>query len=160
MAFDGPSPFDGDPVFNYLERVSGQPPEALQRNLGAAFQAVIEGGAANQLPPEMASMLGMDPSSLPAVYIDVDEGVWAWACAEMVALALGHALETPMPEPFITAARTLPEPTKLIADAIDAIDRLGDPKTSEIADLLSGARADDFRGRIAGLRRHLEQGAV
>lgn len=26
MAFDEPSPFDGDPVFNYLDRVSNQPP--------------------------------------------------------------------------------------------------------------------------------------
>ncbi len=26
MAFDGPTPFDGDPVYNYIDEIKGQPP--------------------------------------------------------------------------------------------------------------------------------------
>ena len=66
MAFDGPSPFDGDPVFNYLDRVSNQPPATVQAELASAFQDVIQGGAVRHMPAEFASMLGLDLLPMPS----------------------------------------------------------------------------------------------
>ena len=64
----------------------------------------------------------------------------------MVALALGHDPETPVPEPFHSAAQSLPDPRRLIAEALEALDIVGDPKRSELA-----------RSRTrTGFRRRLE----
>lgn len=158
MAFDGPSPFDGDPVYNYIDSISNQAPARVQAVLAAAFQEVIQGGAARQLPPELVSMLGLDPSLVPTAYCDVDEGVWAWACAEMLALALGTQPESTIPEPFYGAALSLPKPRKLVASALQALDVIGDTKRSELASLLVGSVAErSCRERLDRLRKDLER---
>lgn len=157
MAFDGPGPFDGDPVFNYLHSVSNQPPAAVQAALASAFQEVLQGGAARHMPAEFATMLGIDLPSETQVYIEVDEGVWAWACAEMVAVALGHEPDSPVPEPFFGAAKSLPHPRHLAADAVEVLDIIVDTKRSELASLLNDS--DEFRARIGVLRNNLKQSA-
>lgn len=156
MAFDGPGPFDGDPVSNYLDRVSNRPPAVVQDELAAAFREVLEGGASRRMPDDLANMLGIDPSSIPSMYLDVDEAVWAWACAEMVAVALGHEPETPIPGPFYAAAQSLPDPRMLVADALKAIDIIGDTARSELAGLLEEAQAEESSKRIASLRTTLQ----
>lgn len=157
MTFDGPGPFDGDPVFNYLDQVVSQPPSALRDALAGAFREVMLGGAVRHLPPELASMLGMDPARLPAAHVDVDEGTWAWACAEMVALALGEEPETPMPEPFRSAASSVPRPWELVGDALAALEVVSDPARSELAGLLQHEGGAGSRRRILALRRTLER---
>lgn len=155
MAFDGPGPFDGDSVYNYLDRVSNQPPTTVQAELAAAFQEVIQGGAARHMPAEFASMLGLDSSAVPTVYVDVDEGVWAWACAEMLAAAMGLPPQTPIPEPFHSVAQSVPEPRMLVADALKALDIVGDSKRSELAALLEEAEAEEPRKRMGDLHSTL-----
>lgn len=157
MAFDGPGPFDGDPVYNFIDGVSNQPPDAIQGAMAAAFRTVIAGGAAAQLPPELVSMLGIDPSSLPGRYADVDEGVWAWACAEMLALALGHEPETPIPAAFHAAALSLPRPRSLVGDALKALEIVADPKRSELAALFEEAKTASVQQRIGSLAKDLRE---
>ena len=58
MAFDGPTPFDGDPVYMYLDEVEWDQPDDVVRAIREAFEQTRE-----------------EP------YVEVDEGVWAWAAA-------------------------------------------------------------------------------
>lgn len=67
MAFYGDNPFQGDPAFNYRDSVNWKSAQAIRK-------AVIGGF-------DQAGSLGA---------FDVDACVWAWACAEMLALALGR----------------------------------------------------------------------
>ena len=109
-AFDGPGPFDGDAVYNYMGQVELSP-LAFREVIASALSEVVEGGAARHMPSEFLVMAGLER---PVVYVDVDEAVWAWACAEIVAMAIGHQPETPVPEAFARAARSLPEPAELV----------------------------------------------
>src|SRR6185369_12442181 len=67
-AFDGPGPFDGDAVSNYLDRTK-LPPLAFREAVAHAFDEVIEGGAARRMPAEFLALVGR---KAPIVYIDVD----------------------------------------------------------------------------------------
>ncbi len=139
-AFDGPGPFAGDAVYHYVDQAE-LPPPAFREAVGDAFGEVIRGGAARHVPAELLAMVGLDR---PPTYLDVDEAVWAWACAELVALAIGHQPETPIPDAFARAARTMPEPAGLISDALEALQIVVDPKRSELAGLLKeGSGAGD-----------------
>lgn len=147
-AFDGPGPFDGDAVYNYLDQTKLSP-TAFRATVAGAFGAVVDGGAAGQMPPELLAMAGL---THPPVYVDVDEAVWAWACAELVALAIGHKPETPVPLRFAHAAGSLTEPAELIAKACEALQIISDPKRSELAGLLKEADDQATFERIARLQ--------
>lgn len=147
-AFDGPGPFDGDAVFHYLDRAS-LAPAAFRDVVAGAFAEVIAGGAARRMPKEFLALAGLTELG---VYADVDEAVWAWACAEMVALALGRELESPMPEVFAQAARKLPAPAGLLPDALRALDIASDRKRSELAGLLAETGDDAALQRLLRLR--------
>lgn len=152
MAFDGPGPFHGDPVFNHLDSVQNQTPAVLQQVLANAFSEVIKGGASRKMPAEFFTMLGFDPLSAPAMFVDIDEGVWAWACAEILAAALGHDPETPIPEPFGSVALSIPQPRRLVADAIKALDLIVDTAHSELGGFVAEGCLAESRDRIARLR--------
>lgn len=156
-AFDGPGPFDGDAVYHYVDEASVAP-AAFREVIAGAFQEVISGGAARRVPPELLALAGLEA---PPFYVDVDvdEGVWAWACAELVAAALGLEPESPIPEEFLQRARTLRAPVGLVPDALRALEIVSDPKRSELAGLLeesndSGAfqRMERLRSRLAERR--------
>lgn len=115
MAFDGPTPFDGDPVYNYVDEIKGQSPKKIREAVSRAFEAVGQ---------EWESMR----------YVDVDTGVWAWAAAEMLALALGRPSAPPPPGPF-GSSWSIPDPSLLVPAALDALRVVADPKRSEIAGL-------------------------
>jgi hypothetical protein len=115
MAFDGPTPFDGDPAFNYIDEIQGQSPKMIRAAVVRAFEAV-----------------GQESESMR--YVDVDTGVWAWAAAEMLALALGRPSEPPPPSPF-GSAWSIRNPSLLVPAALDALRVVVDPKRSEIAGL-------------------------
>lgn len=58
MAFDGPTPFDGDPAYDFVHEIGCQSPARVRAALARAFKATR------------------------AEYVEVDEGVWAWCAAE------------------------------------------------------------------------------
>ena len=134
MAFDGPSPFDGDPAFDYLHTVEGASPEDVRSVLFDAFEFVLD--------PE-------------ADYIDVDETVWAWAAAELVALALGRPSDPPPPEPFAGAVKGLPDPAGLVPRALDALEVVADEERSEVAELWAESGDDSLADHLADLRARL-----
>lgn len=150
-AFDGPGPFDGDAVHNYVDEVR-QPPAAFREAVASAFDEVAQGGAARHMPAEFLALAGLER---PPVYVDVDEGVWAWTCADLVALALGHEPETAIPDVFARAARTLPEPEGLVRDAVAALAIVSDRKRSELAGLLDDAGEQRALERMERLRQLL-----
>lgn len=90
------------------------------------------------MPAEILAIAGL---THPPVYVDVDEAVWAWACADFVALALGHKPETPIPLRFAHAAGSIPEPAGLVEMACNALQIVSAPQRSELAALLK--EADD-----------------
>ena len=151
-AFDGPGPFDGDAVYNYLD-LAELSPLAFREAVADAFAEVIEGGAARRMPAEFLAMAGLNG---PIVYIDVDEGTWAWACAELVAVANGHQPETPIPHAFARAAQSMPDPVGLVAVALKALQIVSDPKRSELAGLLKDADDQSSFQRIDRLRLLLQ----
>lgn len=96
MAFYGDNPFQGDPVFNYQDSVDWKSAEAIRKAMLAGFEQA---------------------GSLSA--FDVDACVWAWACAEMLALALGRPSSPPRPMPFAAATR-IPDPETGFRRSADA----------------------------------------
>ncbi len=155
MAFDGPGPFDRDPVFAYLDQLEGQPPSSLQSAFEAAFDEVLNGGAARHAPVELLSMLGFDKTSIAQGYADVDESVWAWACAEIVVLALDETWGHSIPEPFRKMANGLPHPRRLVSKAVSALEVVGDSMRSELGSLLRESEHVLSLQRISDLRTKL-----
>jgi hypothetical protein len=151
-AFHGPGPFDGDAVYNYLDRAK-LAPLAFREAVADAFGEIIEGGAARRMPAEFLAMAGLDA---PIVYVDVDEATWAWACAELVAVAIGHQPETPIPDAFAQAAQNMPDPVGLVPVALRALQIISEPKRSELAGLLKEADDQSALQRIDRLRRLLQ----
>jgi hypothetical protein len=151
-AFDGPGPFDGDAVYNYLDQAE-LPPLAFRKAVASAFGEIIAGGAARHMPAEVLAMVGLDR---PVAYVDVDEATWAWACAELVAVANGHHPETPIPDAFARAAQTMPDPVGLVAAALKALQIVSDPQRSELAGLLKEADDQSSLQRIDRLRLLLQ----
>ncbi len=152
-AFDGPGPFDGDAVSNYMDEAL-VPPAAFREVIARAFLEVISGGAARHVPAELLAMAGIGTAPF---YVDVDEAVWAWACAEIVATALGHEPESPIPEAILHRAETTPDPASLIPDALRALEIVADPKRSELAGLLEEANDQNAFQRMGRLGLHLAE---
>src|SRR5690606_20701006 len=150
-ALDGPGPFDGDAVHNYADEAT-LPPAAFREAVARAFHHVCEGGAARRVPAAFMAIVGLDARPF---YVDADEAVWAWACAEIVATAIGHQAETPIPAQFLRAARVLPKPLDLVPDAIRTLEIVSDPKRSELARLLKEANDQATLTRIERLREVL-----
>jgi hypothetical protein len=134
MAFDGPSPFDGDPAYDYLHVIEGVPPEDVRSVLVDAFEVVL------------------DPD---AEYLEIDETVWAWAAAELVAVALGRPSDPPPPEPFASAARGIPDAAALIERALAALDVVADEERSEIAELWLDRDEGSLDAHLMPLRERL-----
>ncbi|MCW8138337.1 MAG: DUF4259 domain-containing protein [Planctomycetota bacterium] len=132
MAFDGPSPFDGDSAFMFAHEVDGMPPAEVHRALLRAFSTVLD----------------LD-------YVEVDEGVWAWCAAEMVATAIGRPAEATMPEPFATAAKSLPRASDLVPRALEALALITDEVRSEVAGLWNEDREGTLAVHVAPLRTRL-----
>lgn len=132
MAFDGPSPFDGDPAFDHLDELEGRPPARVRAALIQAFEAVHR-----------------------TTYLEVDEGVWAWCAAEMVAIALGKPPERLPPEPFASAATRLTDPVALVPSAISALNVVVDDERSEVAQLWAESGQGTLAEHVAGLRARL-----
>ncbi len=133
MAFDGPTPFDGDPAFMFLEEVEGQAPAKVRAALVRAFRA-----------------------TRGSEYVEVDEGVWAWAAAELVAVARGRAPRKAPPEPFLSAARALPDPEGLVRPALAALRVVADVERSETAALWEETGEGTLEEHLAPLRARLE----
>ncbi|HJL00408.1 MAG TPA: DUF4259 domain-containing protein [Polyangiaceae bacterium LLY-WYZ-15_(1-7)] len=135
MAFDGPTPFDGDPVYMYLDEVEWDQPDDVVRAIREAFEQTRE-----------------EP------YVEVDEGVWAWAAAEMVAIALGRPPKEAPPEPWGPAAERLGKSRaeQLKTAALAALEVVVDDERSEIAELWNERDdAPQFAEHVAPLRARL-----
>lgn len=135
MAFDGPTPFDGDPVYNYLDTIEGMDAAVVCAALEGAFDFV----------------LGEDG------YSEIDETVWAWAAAEMVATALGNGATSPAPKPFQLAAESLSrtDGEGLRDKALRVLDVVADPERSEAADLWNESGEGTLNDHLSGLRARL-----
>lgn len=153
-SFHGPGPFDGDAISHHLGP-DLHVPHALRAAVVAAFAEVRSGGAASRIPPALLEMLGLPAERAPAAYVDVDDAVWAWACAEFLALALGHPAESPVPARLAAAARAMPDPEALIPEATAALEVIARPGRSELASLAEEAGSREVLQRIAGLRDRL-----
>ena len=131
----------------------------MQSALERGLDAVLSGGAVRHIPEEIRKMMGPGTPGSTPTYIDVDEGVWAWAIAEMVAVSQGYAPETAIPPPFDQVPARIPWPRVLIPKAIQALDIIINPKTSEVAGLLDdvqGVLLPAFQKRVANLRASLD----
>lgn len=136
MAFDGPTPFDGDPAYMYLEELEGTPEE-----IAAAITDAFE-------------YLGSGED-----YYEIDETVWAWACAELVALACGQPSDPAPPDPFAAAARKLPQPSRLVGPALAALEVVATESISEAAELWNESGDDTLAEHLRDLRERLGRAA-
>jgi hypothetical protein len=134
MAFDGPSPFQGDPAYLYLDEIVGQSPEVVRATITRALE--LEG----------------------TTYVEVDEGVWAWCAAEMLAIAIGRPPAEDVPEPFANIARMIPDCVALVPAAIAALAVVADPGRSEVAGLWQDRGVGTLADHLAPLRRRLAVG--
>ena len=134
MAFDGPTPFDGDPAWDWLDEIKGESPAAVQAALERTFEAVIDS---------------------EEDYIDVDDVVWAWAAAELVALAIGRGSEPAPPEEFAVCVAGLPDASELVDPALRALAVVADPERSEVADLWNDSGDSTLEEHLADLRGRL-----
>ena len=132
MAFDGPGAFDGDPAFMFMDEIEGKSPTQVRSALSRAF------GHMN-----------------PQGYAEVDEGVWAWAAAEMLAVALGNPSSPPPPEPFASAAATIPDAAALVPSALAALDVVVLDTASEVAELWNEAGGPSLHDHLLPLRSRL-----
>lgn len=133
MAFDGPTPFDGDPAFMFLDEVEDQSPADVRAALLRAFKAIN----------------GDD-------YVEVDEGVWPWCAAELVAVARGTPPAKLPPEPFLSAARSLRNVEALARPALAALAVVVDTKRSEVAELWEESGDGTLDAHVSGLRARLK----
>ncbi len=133
MAFDGPGAFDGDPAFMYLHEVEAKSPSEVRAAMTRAFVAMR-----------------------PGEYAEVDETVWAWAAAEMVAMALGRPSSPPPPEPFASAGASIPDPEGLVGLALAALDVVVNDQESEIADLWNEGGPPNLDDHLLPLRARLK----
>lgn len=137
MAFDGPTPFDGDPVYMYLDQIEDAPSADIADAIRSAFEFI----------------LGDDD------YFEIDETVWAWGCAEILASALGRgALESP-PGAFGIAAKALSadDADPLREQALAALAVVVDEERSEIAELWNESGDNSLESHIAELRKRLSK---
>ncbi len=162
MAFDGPGPFDGDPVCNYRDLFEQTSPEQVRATLSNAFDAVLQPNShVAQALRTFASMTGApvsdpDEAELPrSETYDVDETVFAWAAAELVALALGRPSKPPPPQPFASAAAHIPEAVALVPKALAALDVVADASRSEVAALWNQNGRRSLADHLAPLRKRL-----
>lgn len=139
MAFDGPTPFDGDPVYDYRDTIEGVDATEVCAALESAFDVVLSEDG----------------------YSEIDETVWAWAAAEMVATALGKGAGSPAPEPFQQAAESLStqDGEGLRDKALRVLDVVADPERSEVADLWNESGEDTLADHLSGLRARLSNSA-
>lgn len=132
MAFDGPTPFDGDPAYDFVHEIEDQSPARVRAALARAFKATR------------------------AEYVEVDEGVWAWCAAELVAVARGRPPRPLPPEPFLSAALSLSDPEALVAPALKALAVVADAERSEVAQLWEESGDGTLTTHLRSLRTRLQ----
>jgi len=129
MAFDGPGPFDGD-ACAFLQIELEEAPEDAE--------AIIE---------------DMLAGAIEMPYVEVDEGVWAWIAAELVAHHCGREPERPLPSAFTDV------PVKDVSDLVplakESLGVIADLERSELAQLWSEGNPDPFAQRLEELQTRL-----
>jgi hypothetical protein len=129
VAFDGPGPFHGDPAFGLQMELEAAPEDA---------EAILEDAMA---------------VACEQPYVEVDDGVWAWIAAELVARHTGHPSPDPLPEAF--ARVEVDDVSDLVPLARDALAAVADGERSELAQLWAEGYEQPFADRLADLRRRL-----
>lgn len=90
-------------------------------------------------------------------YIEIDDGGAAWAACELVALAFGHGGEASVDDAVLGVAAKLAPSQEQRRLAMEALARLADRATSELAGLWhEGNDGSQFDALIADLRARLE----
>jgi len=135
----GPGPFDNDAAADFLQEAAGSIARAVVR----ALRAIVRAPAGRE--------------------IDVDDGGAGWAACELIAIAYGHPATGDLDGGILDAASRLKPKEEHRLLAIEALPRIADPATSEIAGLShegndgSGAV---FDAAIAGLKARLAAAAA
>lgn len=128
----GPGPFDNAAAADFLARLSPTPSRGVAKALRAAART---------------------PAGR---HLDVDDGGAAWAACELVALAYGRGEESALEDAVGDLAAKLPPSEELRRLAIDALARLADPTTSELAALWhEGQDRGRFEASLRSLRGRL-----
>ena len=129
MAFDGPGPFDGDPAFILQAELEEAPEDA---------EAIIEDALA---------------TALEQSYIDVDDGVWAWVAAELIATNIGRPGPDSMPPAFQRVK--VSDVSDLASLAVEALAAVADVDRSELAQLWAEGYDDPLSTRLVDLTQRL-----
>jgi hypothetical protein len=137
----GSGPFDNDAAADFLQEAEGSVARAVARTL----RAIIRTSRA----PD-------------ARYIEVDEGGAGWAACELVAIAFGHRPNGDLGSVVLDAAAGLKPKEEHRRLALDALPRIADRATSEIAGLFHEGKAEGaaFDASVAGLKARLEAAAA
>lgn len=129
----GPGPFDNDAAGDFLEELRAGPARVVARAL-------------------------REIAKTPAgTYIDVDAGGAAWAACELVALAFGHGDTAAVGDTVLDSAGRLAPKEEHRRLALEALSRIADPATSELAGLWhEGTEGPRFDAALTDLRARLE----
>lgn len=129
MAFDGPGPFDGDPAFDFLGEIEAAPEDV---------EAAIEDALCAPLEVE---------------YAEIDEGVWAWVAAELIAHYAFGGATVPLPEGFV--GLPVDDVRDLAPRALEALEVIAIEERSELAELWASAYPEPLAERLRPLRARL-----
>jgi len=136
----GPGPFDNDAAADFLQDAEG----AIARAVVRVLRAIVRAPAGR--------------------YIEVDEGGAGWAACELVAIAFGQGATGDLDGSIVDAATALKPKDEHRLLAIDALPRIADPATSELAGLFHDGKDDGsgaaFDASISGLKARLAAAAV
>jgi len=129
MAFDGPSPFDGDPAFDFQQEVLAAPED---------IEAIVEDALCAPLETE---------------YAEIDEGVWAWIAAELLAHYAFGGATVELPDALTGL------PVESLADlaplARESLAAVADASRSELAQLWAEGYPEPLAERLAPLLARL-----
>jgi len=129
----GPGPFDNDAAADFLDQLQAGPARAVASALRAIARTPV------------------------GSYIDVDAGGAAWAACELVALAFGHGDVAAVDEVALDSAGRLVPKEEQRRLALDALARIANRATSELAALWhEGSEGPEFDASLAHLRARLE----
>jgi hypothetical protein len=129
----GPGPFDNDAAADFVDQLQTGP----SRIVAKALRAITKTPAGK--------------------YINIDAGGAAWAASEFVALAFGHGDMAAADDAILDRAGKMAPKEEQRRLALQALSRISDPKTSELAALWhEGTEGPQFDASLAHLRTRLE----
>ena len=129
----GPGPFDNDAAADFLEAAQASPSLSVVKVLRGVATAPV------------------------GQYIDVDDGGAAWAASELVVLAFGRGDTSAQDDRVLDIVAKLTPSEELRRLALDALRRIANRATSELAGLWhEGSDGEQFDAALAHLRKRLE----